>query len=447
MTRARVPRGARVLCAVSGGPDSTALWLAAMQHAREYDLLAVHVHHGLRDGADDDAAFVRALTQRAIVLHARTRIADARCRDGGIENAARDARYALLVRAARRLRAHVVCIAHTADDQAETVLMRLVRGAGPRGLGGMRAISARGGVTFVRPFLALPRSLVHRAVHEAGVTPRLDETNTDERRERAWLRARVLAPMRERHGDGAAMRIARAARLTHTTDRALARIASGALRTTERGEIALAAEVLASYDSAVQRCAVRSAIERSAGTLRGVSLQHVELVRALLHSPAAVQLPHGVRAVRRGDHLVFERHTGAPMRGDRDVAITVPGITELPNGCTLAVVVRDAHGWRAATDEWSASFDAAALTLPLVARAPRPGDRVRLLGLGGSRKVSDLLSEARVPRHARARQVVIDSADGIVWVPGIRRGESAPVLSSSRDIVEATVQWATHPWT
>src|SRR5262249_1700207 len=144
-----------------------------------------HVHHGLRAAADDDAAFVRDLARttgaRALILRAGSRIAAdrARANGGGIENIARDARYALLGRAARRIGAGAILVAHTADDQAETVLMRLLRGAGSRGLGGMRRAQSLGGARVVRPLLGVTRGEVHAYLAAHAITPRVDETNDD----------------------------------------------------------------------------------------------------------------------------------------------------------------------------------------------------------------------------------------------------------------------------
>jgi tRNA(Ile)-lysidine synthase len=163
-----------------------------------------------------------------------------------------------------------------------------------------------------------------------------------------------------------------------------------------------------------------------------------------------MDLPLGVRVLRRGHLVVFTRRdASAAVASSFEHRVDVPGEIALPHGGTLTFAVRDRDAWPGgeAVDRWSAYFDADDLVHPLVAREIRPGDRMRLFGLRGSRKVSDLLSEAHVPRHARARQIVLVAAAEIVWVPGIRRSEIAPVLNSTRHVVEARLQWSTHPWT
>jgi len=208
-----LPAGGRMLVGVSGGPDSVCLahFLAQMARRKGLTLALLHVHHGLRGrDADRDAKSVLALGARlgvpAAAVRADVRGAAAR-RGAGLEEAGRVLRYRLLAARARRGRFSAVAVGHHLDDQAETVLLHLLRGTSLRGLGGMapsRALAP--GVALIRPLLALTREevLAYLEVHE--LPWREDRTNLDPRFARAWLRRDVL-PLLERRAPGVKERL------------------------------------------------------------------------------------------------------------------------------------------------------------------------------------------------------------------------------------------------
>lgn len=191
--------GERVLAAVSGGPDSVCLahFLCALARRKSFALRLAHVHHGLRGAsADKDAAFTLKLAARlgveAVILRvdARARAAE---KGGGVEDAARELRYKALAREARRLRCRVVAAGQHLDDQAETVLLNLLRGTRLKGLGGMppaRALAP--GVRLVRPLLPISRAEVMEYLRQHGLTYRKDPTNRSTRFLRNWLRLKVI---------------------------------------------------------------------------------------------------------------------------------------------------------------------------------------------------------------------------------------------------------------
>lgn len=196
---ALLQRGDRVLAAVSGGPDSVCLahFLCAMRRRKGIKVALLHVHHGLRGGeADQDAAFVRKLGERldapahTVAVPVKTL---ARERGGGIEDAARKLRYRALDQQARRLRCNKVATGHHLDDQAETVLLNLLRGTRLAALGGIpprRKLSRR--VELIRPLLSISRAEVMAYLKVHGLEHRRDSSNRDPRFTRNWLRLRVL---------------------------------------------------------------------------------------------------------------------------------------------------------------------------------------------------------------------------------------------------------------
>jgi tRNA(Ile)-lysidine synthase len=355
-------RGERVVVAVSGGADSMALLLALEELLRagllEVELTAAHLDHGLRGAeAEEDArwvaAQVRALGLQLVTGRAAVRVRAEAARDN-IEQAARRARYEFLQGVARESEARAVLTAHTLDDQAETVLLRLLRGSGSEGLGGMRAerVLEEGGVEegsevlLRRPLLSWARRAdTEGYCRERGVEFRTDEMNEDERFARVRVRRKLL-PLLETFNPRAAEALARAARLLREDSSALELLAASLLeeasatakaveakideaRTVEAKEAKavevegqaggeertegvwpLSVEVLAAALPALRRRALRLWIARGRGGVRRLSLAHLLAVEKLLggtRGGRVVELPGGSRVERRRGLLLFRR--------------------------------------------------------------------------------------------------------------------------------------------
>jgi tRNA(Ile)-lysidine synthase len=194
-----LPADAHVLIAVSGGPDSVALLLAGAAWARAKPLARVFsatVDHGLRPGSADEADFCARIAAKLQIPHS-TLVWEGQKPATGLQAAARDARYRLLIGEARQRGVRFVVTAHHADDQAETVMMRIASGSGVAGLRGMRRSSSLGGLTLVRPFLGLRKDILETVCREADLTPADDPSNSDTRFGRARMRGLMPALARE----------------------------------------------------------------------------------------------------------------------------------------------------------------------------------------------------------------------------------------------------------
>jgi tRNA(Ile)-lysidine synthase len=323
----RLPRGRRLLVAVSGGADSVALLLGLANVAHEFglELHAAHLHHGLRGAeADADLALVRALCRRlGIPLAARRVDARAELRRRGLSGQAglRELRREFLIAAARRRGAAAIATAHTADDQMETVMMRMVRGTGLTGLGGMRP--RRG--AWLKPLLLATRADIERDLRAGGVEWREDRSNRDPAYLRNRIRLLVLPALlratgREdsieargilaRRAGRAAAEARGAGRMLHSRARA---VLERALRIQE-GEFALDSREVAAYPSTFQRIVLRQLWERLAPDGPGLTHGHLAVLERLLARPrkAAVSvLPGGWTARCDGESIAF-RGGGAP---------------------------------------------------------------------------------------------------------------------------------------
>jgi tRNA(Ile)-lysidine synthase len=441
--RALIGDSDAVAVAVSGGADSVALLLilgAIAARARWRVAGVIHVNHGLRGvESDEDEAFVRALARRLSlpceVAHVDVR-ARARDRHQSIEAAARDLRYAAFADAASALGATLVATGHTRDDQAETVLLRLLRGAGSRGLGGIRPKRGR----YVRPLIDCRRGDLRAFLAAAGEPFREDASNADLAIARNRVR-HALLPILDRDWPGAIRALARAAELAADDERVLARMAkemAPALSLSPASGVQLDVRGLVPLPAAIARRIVRDAIEAAGGT---ASLRDVDAVRRLARAPrpdGRLDLG-GFEVSRRGSALRFR---AAHPRGGRvrpfEYVLPVPGDVHIDEtGATIRASIRKglpATSVSAGRDEaWVAL---SAIALPLVVRSRRPGDRVRPFGAPGSRKLQDVLVDAKIPREARDEvALVVDARGTLLWVAGVAAAEAGRVTALDADVV------------
>jgi tRNA(Ile)-lysidine synthase len=301
--------GATIVVGLSGGPDSVALLDALVQVSRRqgFRVAAAHLDHGLREGSQQDAQFCAELC-RQLGVPLRTGTADvmaqARADGGGLEQAARRARYRFLRGVGRELGACAIAVAHTRDDQAETVLLRLLRGAGRTGLAGMRSRSA--GV--VRPLLAVSRQEVLAHLTARGLAWREDPSNADLGRTRNRVRHELLPYLEARFNPRLRETLARTGALLADEAKVLAALAAELYRRLARPEadgVSLDRAALATAPRALARLAVRRALDETGG-LRGVSAGHVERFLDLVGSkaPAVRRLP-----LPGGRQAVFQQRT------------------------------------------------------------------------------------------------------------------------------------------
>ncbi len=312
--------GARIVVAVSGGADSTALLLALDELTKaqrlELRLTVAHLNHGWRGKAsDEDARWVAKLAKQTgyeiQVGRVNAKKLAAKTLDN-LEQAARRARYEFLANTANQTRAVLVVTAHTMDDQAETVLLNLLRGSGADGLGGMepvRTLDASARATLARPLVEWARRRdTEEYCRRLGVAFRFDETNADERFARARVR-RQLLPLMQTFNSRAVEALSRTARLLREDTAALELAAARLLNEASHVD-GVSADILAAAQSAVRWRALRRWIAQGRGDLRRLELVHILAVERLLYGERGgrvVELPGGARVTRRRGSLQFHR--------------------------------------------------------------------------------------------------------------------------------------------
>jgi tRNA(Ile)-lysidine synthase len=444
LTGPLIAPGDRVLVALSGGPDSVALTalLLELRDEMPLEIRLAHLNHRLRDESGEDERFVRDLARRW-VLPLAVGSADVRSyaarRKLNLEEAGREARYGFLRRAAAAGGATKIATGHTMTDQAETVLMRLMRGAGLAGLAGIAPVVPGPPCPVVRPLLGLTGPALRAWLGSRGLPFREDASNRDARFLRNRIRAELLPELAARYEPRIVEHLARLAGIVREDDELLhgfVRELADEFILRRPGSVELDLKTLPLLIPALARRVAREYLREIAGGLRDISFDDVASLLGLGEGKEYT--------VRRG--LVLRREGGRIGLKPKPAAAPRPFKEEwdgrralvLPDaGLILRGSTRTAGGRRRPVrndDRTRADLDAATLVFPLTVRSRRPGDLYRHLGAPGRKKLKEILRAKGVPADRRDHLPVILSRGEIVWVPGLPVAEAYKITASTRTV-------------
>ncbi|MDD2732756.1 MAG: tRNA lysidine(34) synthetase TilS [Desulfuromonadaceae bacterium] len=428
---------------LSGGADSTAL-LDLLTRLPGYNLtlVAAHLNHGLR-GAESDAdeEFCRDLAERYAIAFEGRRLdirALAAADRHNLEDAGRRARIAFFDEIRTKYAAAAVALAHHADDQAETVLMRLLRGSGMTGLSGMSYRNTRG---YVRPLLAITRAEIEKYLRSCGLAWREDSTNSDS----AYLRNRIrhqLLPLLEEYNPAIRSGLAATAEIIRGDESLLLTLTDTAFAESCRGGegiITCSVARLRMFDLPLRRRVLRHAFKQLAGTLAGVSQLHVDVLCDTLNSGrpnAQLSLPNGVVAVREYEHLKLMFAGDRKLHTDFEFFITGPGSYPLPCGSSITIDAITAETFP--TDSSTVHVDLNKTPFPWLVRTFRPGDRITPFGMNGSKKVKDIFIDRKIPPSDRRRIPLVYCGNDLVWIAGVCISELNRLGTDAHAVVKAT---------
>lgn len=445
LTDAAIAPHDKVVVACSGGPDSTALLVSLWLLARRLPLAVqvVCVDHGLRSDAKHEAEQVMQVARR---LGFATRTLTVRVpRQASLQAAARQARYEALVQAARDFESHTVLVGHTQDDQAETLLLRLLGGTGLRGLAAMpkeRVLTdteSRSPIRLLRPLLTVTRdevlTLLSHVQDEISPLPLSDPSNQDVRFTRALVRHSVLPTLR-RAAPAIVSQLGRLAEQLREDADFLDELATQTLPQVLAQDVATIPDVLATVSASrlyalPKPLAMRVLMQLVAMPLASVQAQALWSLCAQRHGSRSLRLAHGLWAERRYDTLYLCRHKPTLPQDSQISATTQSDPAQIQWLPTYGLYRHGRHTLRIRSagpqDVPSGSPTKICLTLPapgfpLWLRSPRPGDRLRLSA--GHRKLSDVMIDAKIPRRERPSQLVLGFAQEPLWLLGIQSAAS-----------------------
>jgi len=443
--------GDHVVVGVSGGADSVALLhlLHRLRDTWKLTLTVAHLDHGIRgEASHKEARFVQAaaaemglscITEKHDVLHYQ--------QDKGIslQEAAREVRYAFFHDVGSRVGADKIALGHHADDQAETVLMRFVRGASLRGLGGIPPVRDD---FFIRPLIAVTRAEIEAYLTGKNIAFVPDTSHDELHYERNKVRHELIPLLQKEYNPRIVATITRMGQLLQMDEELLGDMAEQAVRqclTHDDDGLCCAVSAISAYPLKLHGRIIRNIIARLKGDIRGLDFIHIEAVCSLLVGTGPskrVQLPGGWCVWREYDRLVFTREQ-APKSS------YCFSFDSIPDSVMLEKAGRKLFFRIAERSDVPACFSGKkgnveflnydAVTLPMVIRNRQPGDSAYLLGMTGKKKLKDFFIDCKVPVRKRGSIPLVLFQDQIAWVCGYRIGERFKIRPDTKRVLKV---WA-----
>ena len=454
-----VAPGDRLLVGVSGGPDSMALLhlLSRLAPDLKIKLGVAHLNHCLRGAsADRDAEVVRLAAQALdYPFHlARSHVLKVKEKLGlSLEEAARRVRYAFFKKTMSNAGYNKLALGHQSNDNAEQMLMALLRGTGPRGLSGITPVRQ---ACIIRPLINASRSQIETFVAQAGITCVLDASNHDRRFVRNRIRHHLLPLLASDYNPRIEANLNQLADVMRTEEDWIEGITAAeykkAVLTRTKGTITLSAQTLSQTHPALVRRLVRKALADLTGTLRRITFSHVQSVLHLLTDGRGVKelhLPGGIRARRADRRLTLivadscnrsavepavERRSASPTQISRPFPATVE-IKTMGIGLRFSTCRPDQLPRWADVDWNQAHFDLGRIALPLTVRPAIPGDRFTPLGVAGSQKLKKFFIDHRIHRQKRATAPVLMDRQRIIWLVGHRIDDHVKVTTATSQVL------------
>jgi tRNA(Ile)-lysidine synthase len=416
-----------------------ALW--EMRRDLRLHFVVAHFDHGLRPEAAQEKSFVRkAAAQLGVPFIGRK--ADVRQKQLDerltLQEAAREARYAFLQEAAKAQRATKIALGHTADDQAESIMMRLLRGSGTRGLSGIPPV--RGGI-IIRPLIEVWREEVESFLRERKVAYLTDPSN----RSLHFLRNRVrheLLPILQQYNPRFRQTLVQMADLFRVEEDfwqgMMEEKFAALVRARKKDSLTLDIPSLAAQPLPLRLRSFRHAIEKLLGNLRRVSLAHILLMDNLLQNPEpnkSLHLPQGLCVAKAYQALTLTRSREEAVPFEH--VVVGPGYVEIPEIGRAMCFQVEGRIPRLRFDNSSsiALLDYDTIDFPLSLRSPRPGDRFQPLGMEGEKKVKDLFIDCKIPVAQRKRIPLLFKDDRLLWVAGVRLDHRARLKPETQRVL------------
>jgi tRNA(Ile)-lysidine synthase len=446
---ARVPvrKDELILLGLSGGADSVALThaLRTVAHSLGFRLAAAHLNHRLRGTESDrDERFVREICLRLGLELVVERTDGLGLDTPNLEERARELRHSFLDRTADRLGASHIALAHHADDQAETVLMRLLRGAGMAGLG---AMAEAGPGRLIRPLLGVSRAALLAYLEAISARFVTDSTNLSTTPQRNRVRNELLPMLEREYAPGLRDRLAELSSELRSARDFLTSLARDELKA--RLEVGGALEIggFEKLHPALAAMLIREFVHDRIGNLRRIERAHVEAMRRLcVAGPpnGAFKMPGGWQMRREYQRVVVE-HPRRRAPSAFAIELARDGETLVADACFAfrACIFEARRGIVMPARLSEALFDADRLDQRLVVRNFVRGDRMRPLGMEGERKLTDVFIDKKLPRERRANWPLVVSGDEIIWIPALVRSGAALVTPATRTILRVKARETT----
>ncbi|MBT3258197.1 MAG: tRNA lysidine(34) synthetase TilS [Deltaproteobacteria bacterium] len=446
--------GNRVLVAVSGGPDSVVLLdvLDRLKESFSLDLVVAHFDHSLRPGDDErETRFVASLAvSKNIPFITQKALSPPGKRGMSLEEEARDRRYEFLDHAKKTHGAQKIALGHTLDDQAETVIMRLLRGSGPAGLSGIPPVRNH---DIIRPLIEVTRQEIQDYIVRRDLSHITDPSNLEKHHLRNRIRLDLL-PQLKTYQPRIVEILGQTAGIMRDETRWMETEAEewikGHVEVFETGTHSVPLKALGELSAALQNQIIRQIIKGVQGGLRRISLRHIEAIKELVQGrpQASLDLPNNVFVKKTYETLIFgkngEKQEPKKTKGFQYV-LDGPGVFSL-DAISCTVTIKEIKGKALLpggnASPWIAHLDADRIQYPLMIRSFVPGDRFVPLGMTGHKKVKDFFVDRKIPSHVRKSLPLLCQGKNPIWICGLRLDDRFKVGPKTKNAVQVSLDFS-----
>lgn len=446
-----ISKGDSLLVGVSGGPDSVALLhlLAELRDKYSLKLYVVHLNHMLRGNeSDGDAGYVRRLSKKLklpVFIGKKDVRKFAKANKLSLEEAARIQRYEFYKQIADKLNIRKIALGHTADDNAETVLMRLLRGAGEQGLIGIYPVRQIGNLKVIRPLLNIYRREIESFLKGKKIRARTDSSNADNKFLRNKVRLDLIPLLEKKYNQNIKQGLVNMADILKEENEYLEEVTGkfyneAALEQNDES-VHLSIKKIKDFPLAIQRRVLRYWIKKLTGTLRQITYQHLNEIFKLLSGNLTygqIDLPNGLVIERMRRELVIRR---GKVQNIRSIIhpVKIPGETLVPEFgvklmCTVSIKKDNIKLSR--QGRYQEYFDYGKIKEPVFIRSRKEGDAFQPLGMIGKKKVKDFLIDQKIPQPKKNSVLLLTDKTGIIWLIGLRISERFKVTAKTKQVLK-----------
>lgn len=437
--------GDRIVVGVSGGPDSMALlyFLYCLQHNYSLYIHVAHLNHMLRgQESDEDTIYVKDFCSRlGIPCDIKYVDIDELSRKEGLslEEAGRKARYEFFTDTAKQVNASKIALAHNMNDQAETILMRIMRGTGLEGLRGIKPV--RDGL-YIRPFICTMRDEIEKYCENNDIKPRIDSSNLMPIYARNKVRLELIPYIKENYNGSIEYVLSSMAELISEDNDFLVRYVDSIysqIAFEDEGRVSLSLDEISRLHNSIKKRILRQAIRKIKGNLIGIENKHIDLILNIIEkgaTGAAVELPSRVRAEISYNNVIIAVNNEVESKGF-SCPLNVPGITYIQEiDCVIESEILDRYLNYNDSNLFVKYFDYDKIKGNLIVRSRKEGDYFTPLGLGGKKKVKELFIDSKVPKGERDKVPIVLCGDIIVWVVGYKMSDVYKIDSNTKKILK-----------
>jgi tRNA(Ile)-lysidine synthase len=437
----------RVVVALSGGPDSTALLVILTQIAEEigFNLIAAHINHGLRaEESDEDEKYSRELSEKIGVAFVAHKIDKTGVAKGvSPEDYYRRQRYSFLNKVAQEQRAKKIALGHNLQDQAETVLLNLLRGSGLEGLRGI--LPMRDG-KFIRPLMEVSRREIISFLNAAGIQYRQDSSNESRKYLRNKIRGELIPYIKEKFNPKIEENLAQTAEILRNEDEFIRQYVLAAMDSPyiqrQKNLISLNIAYINKLPLAIRLRFFKALLESLNPEKNGFSFIHIKSLENLAQgkeSGKIISLPADIAARREYDNLILERKKACPKRIEYEYSMKIPGSINIQARNLTIRLQTTNRDYIDRGSENKVYMDLGKISLPLILRNRRDGDWFQPLGMKGRKKIKTFFIDRKIPRNERDEIMLIADQISVVWIEKMHLNDRVKITKETKNVLELEI--------